>query len=64
MPAPDELNTNLDDDEILEAFQRALGDMTDDQINAKFAEINAEITTIKARLTALENPETEVEENA
>ncbi len=59
MAIPVPLETGLTGDQILEAFNRALNDMTDEQINSKFTEITTEITEIKKRLTALENPTSE-----
>ncbi|MDE5620354.1 MAG: hypothetical protein K2I80_07515 [Ruminococcus sp.] len=56
MATPVPLETGLTGDEIIEAFRRALNDMTDEQINSKFSEITTKITEIEARLTALENP--------
>lgn len=64
MAVPVPLDTGLTSSQVLEAFQRALNDMTDEQINAKFAEIEEKITEIENRLTALEPPETENEEDA
>lgn len=63
MAIPASLDTGLTSEQVLEAFRRALNDMTDEQINAKFTEISAKITTIENRLTALKTPETEVEKN-
>lgn len=57
MPEPKPFNSGLSKEQLAEAFQRALNDMTDEQIEAKFAEISAKITEIEERLTALENPE-------
>ena len=45
MPVP--LDTGLTSEQILEAFRRALNDMTDEQINAKFAEISARIEKLE-----------------
>lgn len=59
MAVPVPLETGLTGDEIMTAFDRALNDMTDEQINAKFTEITTKITEIEARLTALESPSTE-----
>lgn len=56
MAVPMPLDTGLTSEQVLEAFRRALNDMTDEQINAKFAEI-------EAKITAIENKLTEVEEN-
>ncbi|MCM1315894.1 MAG: hypothetical protein NC205_00805 [Prevotella sp.] len=56
MAVPVPLNTGLTSEQVLEAFRRALNDLTDEQINAKFAEI-------EAKITAIENKLTEVEEN-
>lgn len=64
MATPVPFNTGLTEEQLTTIFQRVLNDMTDEQINTKFAEITGEITAIKNRLTALETPETEVEENA
>lgn len=47
MAMPEVLNTGLSDEQIIEAFRRALNDMTDEQINAKFAEIEARLTTLE-----------------
>ncbi len=59
MAVPVPLETGLTGDEILEAFRRALNDMTDEQINSKFSEITTKITEIETRLTALESPSAE-----
>lgn len=59
MATPVPLETGLTGDEIIEAFRRALNDMTDEQINSKFSEITTKIAEIEARLTALENPSEE-----
>lgn len=56
MAVPMPLDTGLTSEQVLEAFRRALNDMTDEQINAKFSEI-------EAKITAIENKLTEVEEN-
>lgn len=64
MATPVPFNTRLTEEQLTTIFQRVLNDMTDEQINTKFAEITGEITAVKTRLTALETPETEVEENA
>lgn len=58
MPETKPFNSGLSKEQITEAFRRALNDMTDEQIEAKFAEISAKITGIEERLTTLENPET------
>lgn len=54
MPEPKKFNTELSRAELNIIFQRVLNSMTDEEINAKFAEI-------EARISALE---TEAEENA
>lgn len=54
MAIPVPLDTGLTSEQILEAFRRALNDLTDEQINSKFAEIEGKIATIESRLTALE----------
>lgn len=59
MATPVPLETGLTGDEIIEAFRRALNDMTDEQINSKFSEITTKIAEIEVRLTALESPSTE-----
>lgn len=64
MAAPVPFNTGLSEEQLTTIFQRGLNDMTDEQINTKFAEITAKFTEIENRLTALEVPETEEEENA
>lgn len=51
-------------EEIDEAIDMLLETYTRKEIDTKFAEITGEITAIKNRLTVLETPETEVEENA
>lgn len=55
MATPVPLETGLTGDEIIEAFNRALHDMTDEQINNKFDEIKERMTEIETRLTALES---------
>ena len=45
IPVP--LDTGLTSEQVLEAFRRALNDMTDDQINAKFVEIEERISTLE-----------------
>lgn len=59
MAEPIPLNTGLSREQVLEAFNRALNDMTDEQINAKFSEITTKIAEIETRLTALESPPAE-----
>lgn len=54
MATPVPLDTGLSGEEVLEAFRRALNDMTDEQINAKFSELSEKITSVEERLTALE----------
>ncbi|MDE6835024.1 MAG: hypothetical protein K2J39_12390 [Ruminococcus sp.] len=49
-----ELNTGLSDEQVSEAFRRALNDMTDEQINLKFSEILAKITDLETKISALE----------
>ena len=57
MAIPASLDTGLTSEQVLEAFRRALNDMTDEQINTKFTEISAKITAVEERLTALEKEE-------
>ncbi|MDE5558351.1 MAG: hypothetical protein K2J32_11815 [Ruminococcus sp.] len=57
MAIPASLDMGLTSEQVLEAFRRALNDMTDEQINAKFTEISAKITAVEERLTALEKEE-------
>ena len=57
MAIPASLDTGLTSEQVLEAFRRALNDMTDEQINAKFTEISVKITEVEERLTALEKEE-------
>lgn len=47
MAVPVPLETGLTGEQVLEAFRRALNDMTDDQINAKFAEIEERISALE-----------------
>lgn len=47
MAIPTPLDTGLTSEQVLEAFRRALNDMTDEQINAKFAEIEEKISALK-----------------
>lgn len=58
MAVPVPFNTGLTEEQLIMIFQRVLNDMTDEQINAKFAEITAKFAEIENRLTALEVPET------
>lgn len=57
MAVPVPLDTGLTSEQVLEAFRRALNDMTDEQINTKFAEIEAKITAIENKLTEGEGNE-------
>jgi len=57
MAVPVPLDTGLSNEQILEAFRRALNDMTDEQINSKFTEILEKIASAEERLTALETEE-------
>lgn len=57
MAVPVPLDTGLSSNEIIEAFRRALNDMTDEQINEKFTEISAKIAEIEERLGAVEESE-------
>lgn len=57
MAIPASLDTGLTSEQVLEAFRRALNDMTDEQINNKFTEISVKITEVEERLTALEKEE-------
>ncbi len=59
MAEPVPLNTGLSREQVLEAFQRALNDMTDEQINSRFTEISEKIASIEERLTALESSSAE-----
>ncbi|MDE5772749.1 MAG: hypothetical protein K2I06_14205 [Ruminococcus sp.] len=59
MAIPVPLETGLTGDRILEAFNRALNDMTDEQINSKLTEITEKIAEIETRLTVLESTTTE-----
>lgn len=47
IPIP--LDTGLTSEQVLEAFRRALNDMTDDQINAKFAELEDRISALETK---------------
>ena len=47
MAIPTPLDTGLTSEQVIEAFRRALNDMTDEQINAKFAEIEKKISALE-----------------
>ena len=47
MAIPVPLDTSLTSEQVLEAFRRALNDMTDEQINTKFAEIEERISELE-----------------
>ena len=53
MAIPVPLDTGLTKEQVLEAFRRSLNDMTDEQINLKFAEIQAKINDLEAKISAL-----------
>lgn len=49
MDIPEKFNTGLSGEEVAEAFRRLLNSMTDDELNAKFAEISARIESIEKK---------------
>ena len=55
MPQPEIYNTELTKNQIAEAFRRALGDMTDSQIDEKINAVKNTVDTITPRLLALES---------
>ncbi|MDE5582414.1 MAG: hypothetical protein K2J08_01730 [Ruminococcus sp.] len=54
MAIPVPLDTGLTKEQVLEAFRRSLNDMTDEQINLKFAEIQTKIDDLETKISALE----------
>ncbi|MDE6500810.1 MAG: hypothetical protein K2L10_01820 [Ruminococcus sp.] len=50
MAKPDVFNTMLTKENLSEAFRRALNDMTDEQINARFAEIEEKIAVLEKEI--------------
>lgn len=47
MATPVPFNTGLTEEQLTAIFQRGLNDMTDEQINAKFAEIEERISALE-----------------
>lgn len=47
MAKPDVFNTGLSEEELMRIFWRVLNGMTDEQINAKFAEIEEKIAVLE-----------------